>query len=260
MKNSVVRFRTGEFHLGDCFEVMRGLPDSSIDMVLCDLPYGTTRNKWDSVLPLEALWREYWRVCKPKAVVVLTAVQPFTSALVMSQPRNFRHDWVWEKNKATGHLNSQRQPLRAHEDVLVFARAACSYFPQMTEGHRPANRVPRNGGSTNYGAQSAGRAYGGQTTRYPRSVQKFAIINNDHPDKWHPTQKPAELFEYLIRTYSTKGMTVLDNTAGSGTTAVAAIEAERGWVCIEQDQEYFEAAVGRVTRHEDFWFDGAAFA
>lgn len=232
------------FLVGDCFDHMAALPSGSVDMVLADLPYGTTQNKWDSVLDLERLWAEYWRLCR--GAVVLTASQPFTSLLVMSQPKAFKHDWTWEKNKTSGHLNAKKQPMRAHEDVLVFSKAAAPYFPQMSEGHRPGNYAKRTKFSSNYGAQKDSE-YGGATTRYPRSVLPFDIVNNDSPEKWHPTQKPVALFEYLIRTYTNEGQTVLDNTAGSGTTAIAAMNCGRNWICIERDPEYAAKAQARIA-------------
>lgn len=245
-----MKIGNGQFFTGDCFDVMRQLPDASVDMVLCDLPYGTTQNKWDSVLPLDALWREYRRLCK--GAVVLTAMQPFTSALVMSQPQAFRHDWTWYKNKGSGHLNCKRAPLRHHEDILIFAFNGYPYNPQMTTGHEARTGWKRRKGSSNYGKQQE-NFYKPDDTRYPRSVQEIPIINNDDPDKWHPTQKPVELFEYLIRTYTDEGMTVLDNTAGSGTTAIAAEDAGRHWICIEKDEVYATKAIERVGKHVDGW-------
>lgn len=245
-----MKIGSGQFYVGDCFDIMRQLPDGCIDMVLADLPYGTTQNKWDSILPLDALWREYRRLCR--GAVVLTAMQPFTSVLVMSQPQAFKHDWTWYKNKGSGHLNCKRAPLRYHEDVLVFAFNGYPYNPQMTEGHKPGNYAKRTQHSTNYGTQQS-TEYGGATIRYPRSVQEIPIINNDDADKWHPTQKPVELFEYLIRTYTDEGMTVLDNTAGSGTTAIAAENAGRHWICIEKDEAYAAKAIDRINKHVDGW-------
>jgi hypothetical protein len=229
------------FLLGDCFDRMREIADGSVDMVLADLPYGTTQNKWDSVLPLDALWAEYWRVCRPGAAVVLTAAQPFTSALVMSQPRAFRYSWVWEKDNPSGHLNANRAPLRAHEDILVFCQQGAPYNPQKTSGH-PRKTAYRTGGSDNYGDQKPS-GYS-STDRYPRSVQQFAghlKAGNDHP-----TQKPVALFEYLIRTYTNPDALVLDNTAGSGTTAIAALNTGRRFICIEREPDYYWPAVARV--------------
>jgi len=234
----------GIFGVGDCFELMAKLGDQSVDMILCDLPYGATQNKWDSVLPLDRLWAEYWRVCK--GAVVLTAAQPFTSVLVCSALSNYKYDLVWHKNKASGQLNAKRQPMRAHESVLVFGKG--SYNPQMTEGHRPGNAAHQKTQSDNYGA-TKGASYGGQTVRYPRSVLDFAVVNNDDPGRIHPTQKPVALFEYLIRTYTNEGDTVLDNTAGSGTTAIAAENAGRKWICIERDEEYAAKAMERIRKH-----------
>lgn len=233
------QFKNGTFMLGDCLERMREIPDGSVDMILCDLPYGTTQNKWDAVIPFEPLWAEYWRVAKQGAAVVLTAAQPFTSALVMSQPKNFKYSWVWQKEAGTGLLNAKKQPLRDHEDVLVFYRSQPTYNPQWGEG-KPYKQT-KGGETDNYNpsgivvTESDGR-------RYPKTVLKFSRDK----DKSHPTQKPVALFEYLIRTYTNEGMTVLDNCAGSGTTAIAAERSNRRWICIERDPEYFDKAVERV--------------
>lgn len=230
----------GKFLNGDCLELMRTIPDGSVDMVLCDLPYGTTQNKWDSVIPFDALWEQYWRVCKPNAAVVLTAAQPFTSALVMSQIEHFKYDWSWNKTAATGHLNAKKRPMRNHEDVLVFSRGVTPYFPQGLENFNKITRRGSNG--SNFGKSGTENL---QThTNYPRSRIEFP---ND--GKIHPTQKPVALFEYLIRTYTNPGETVLDNTAGSGTTAIAAENANRAWICIERDPDYYASAVGRVWDH-----------
>ena len=236
----------GTFHRGDCFDVMRTLSDQSVDMVLCDLPYGTTQNKWDSVLPLEALWAEYWRVCK--GAVVLTAAQPFTSALVMSQIDRFKYDWVWRKPKGTGHLNAKKMPMRDKEDILVFARGPAPYNPQFGEGEpykNKAGKVKANGLTDNYGDFGTHRE-GSAGTRYPKQVVEFGVVERG---TIHPTQKPVALFEYLIRTYTNEGMTVLDNTAGSGTTAIAAENSGRRWICIERDEAYYAAAIERIKNH-----------
>lgn len=229
--------------LGDCMQVMPLLEASSVDLVLCDLPYGTTQNKWDSVIPLPPLWTEYRRVCT--GAIVLTASQPFTSALVLSNPSAFRHDWVWEKNKASGHLNAKRRPMRSHEDILVFCEKAPLYSPQMSDGHEPGHYAKRAAQSSNYGA-AASTEYGGSTLRYPRTVLRFAVVNNDDPRKTHPTQKPVALMEYLILTYSNAGSVVLDNTMGSGTTGVACANTGRKFIGIEQDQHYYDTACRRI--------------
>lgn len=235
----------GEFLPGDCFERMASIPDGSVDMILCDLPYGTTACKWDSVIPFEPLWKEYWRVAKPGAAVVLTASQPFTSALVMSQVDAFRHSWVWNKKAAANVLNAKHGPLKVHEDVLVFSARAGSYRPQMTTG-----KMRRKGGTSRSDGVYAGaipsESY--MSDQYhPKSIVEVSGANQ--VGKLHPTQKPVALFEYLIRTYTDDGMTVLDNCAGSGTTAIAAENANRNWICIERDPDYYAKATERVVKH-----------
>lgn len=231
------------FH-GDALAVMTDIEPGSVDMVLCDPPYGTTRNLWDSVIDLAQMWALLARCCKPTAAKVFTAAQPFTSVLVYSNLSEFRHSWVWEKNKATGHLNCKHSPMKAHEDVLMFAAKRPIYHPQMTVGHRPGNYARSTHQSRNYGKQTP-TEYGGQTTRYPRSVLQFPIINNDDPEKWHPTQKPVALMEYLIRTYTNPGDTVLDFAMGSGTTGAAALRLGREFIGIEIEKEYFDKAEAR---------------
>lgn len=231
--------------LGDCLELMREVPSGSVDMILADPPYGTTRNKWDSVIPFAPLWEQYWRICKPNAAVVLTAAQPFTSALVMSQVERFRYEWIWEKSAPTGFLNVNRAPLRAHESVLVFSTEPPAYMPQKTSGH-PRKTVRRQGAaSSNYGAQTAS-GYS-STDRFPRSVQYFAT--DPKGANIHPTQKPVALFEYLIKTYTNPGDLILDNTAGSGTTAIAAINTGRRWLCMERDPTIWAIAQCRIWDH-----------
>lgn len=236
----------GVFYRGDCFDVMRDLPDGCVDMVLCDLPYGTTQNKWDSVLPLEPLWREYWRLCR--GAVVLTAAQPFTSVLVVSALDKFRYDWTWRKPKGTGHLNAKKMPMRDKEDVMVFSAGAPPYNPQFGSGEpykNKAGKVKESGLTDSYGAFGTHRE-GSDGKRYPKQVVDFGVVERG---TIHPTQKPVALFEYMIRTYTNEGMTVLDNTAGSGTTAIAAENAGRKWICIERDPEYYAKAVERVAAH-----------
>lgn len=228
---------------GDCLDVMDYIPSGSIDLVLCDLPYEVTQNAWDTIIPFVPMWKQVWRVCKGPAV--FTAIQPFSSALVMSQVEFFRHEWVWEKNKATGHLNAKKSPMRAHELALVFSRKPPFYAPQMTDGHRPGNYAVRRTCTPNYGAQRP-TEYGGSTMRYPRSVQQFPVVNNDDPERFHPTQKPVPLFEYLLATYSEPGAMVLDFTMGSGTTGVACLNTGRNFIGIELNDKYFAAAQQRL--------------
>jgi len=230
--------------LGDCLEKMKEIPDGSVDMVMCDLPYGTTQNKWDSVIPLEPLWREYRRVCKPSAAIVLTASQPFTSALVMSNLSNFKYQWTWDKANSTGFLNAKKQPLRQTEDVCVFYREQCTYNPEMEVRGKPRVKGGYNkpGGSDNYGefhdVKSVSNEY------YPTNLLR--ISNANRAEKIHPTQKPVALMEYLVRTYTNEGQTVLDNTMGSGTTGVACVNTGRRFIGIERDEAYFAIAKKRI--------------
>lgn len=232
-----------QFLFGDTFEQMATLPDASVDMVLCDLPYGTTQNKWDSVLPLDRLWAEYWRVCKPNAAVVLTAAQPFTSALGASAISNLRYAWAWQK-EPTGHLNARRRPMTELEDVLVFCRGQVPYFPQGLKPTLRKRTAADNQPGPSYGAVKP-EGYDQTATGYPTSLLPFAKERSG----FHPTQKPVALFEYLIRTYTNPDEMVLDNTAGSGTTAIAALNAGRRYTCIERDPGYYAAAVCRVMDH-----------
>lgn len=227
---------------GDCLELMPWIADGSVDMVLCDLPYGTTQNKWDAVIPFDQLWAEYRRVVRKGGAIVLTAAQPFTSALVMSNPALFKYQWVWEKSVATNFLNAKKQPLRNHEDILVFYADQPTYNPQMVPGERKTSR--RIGTKTaNYGKADKETFYD-STERYPLSVQRFG--SRIDGAALHPTQKPVALMEYLIRTYTNPGDTVLDNTMGSGTTGVAAVNTGRHFIGIERDPGYFDIASARI--------------
>lgn len=230
---------------GDCLDVMATLPAGCVDLVLCDLPYGTTENKWDSVIPLDALWSNYWRVAKPHAAVVLTAAQPFTSALVMSQPDAYKHEWVWEK-EPSGNLNAKRMPMPAHESVLVFCRQSAPYNPQ---GLRPTlrKRGPNDNSHTPNYRDLGGRqnqAYLQTVTGYPSTLLPFAKDR----DRLHPTQKPVALMEYLVRTYTNPGDVVLDNCMGSGTTGVACANTDRRFIGIERDPTYFAIASARILK------------
>lgn len=239
-----VVYSSGALYQGDCLAILPTIAAGSIDMVLCDLPYGTTRNAWDSVLPLDVLWAEYWRVLKPNGVAVLTAQTPFDKVLGVSCLSHLRYEWIWEKTEATGHLNAKRCPMKAHENALVFYRKLPTYNPQMTSGHVRKVAVEVNAKqSTNYGKADNKPAYD-STDRYPRSVVKFST--DKQVSKLHPTQKPLELMDYMIRTYTNAGDMVLDNTMGSGTTGVACRAAGRNFIGIEQDPEFFAIARSRI--------------
>lgn len=232
-----------ELYRGDCLELMQDIPDGSVDLILCDLPYGTTQNKWDSVIPFDSLWAQYKRICK--GAVVLTAAQPFTSALVMSNPSMFKYDWVWQKEKGTGHLNAKKMPMRDKEDVLVFYSNQPTYNPQFEEGapYVGANRVGKKQQTENYGNYEAVRE-DSDGRRYPKQVLRFTSVGRGGK---HPTQKPVTLMEYLIKTYTNEGDTVLDNCMGSGTTGVACANTGRNFIGIEMDKDYFKIARARVN-------------
>ncbi len=230
-----------QLYLGDCIEVMKTLPDACVDLVLVDLPYGVTQQKWDAVIDFDELWTAYLRLAKPDASFVFTATQPFTSALVMSQPKLFKYDWTWRKPKGTGHLNAKKQPMRDKEDVLVFQRGKPVYNPQMVAGEPYKARGGKRNDDT-YGDYTAKRE-DNAGFRYPKQVLDFAIVERD---KSHPSQKPVDLMAYMIRTYTDAGMTVLDNTMGSGSTGVAAIQEGREFIGIELDPGYYEAARTRI--------------
>ncbi|MBH3440511.1 DNA-methyltransferase [Pseudomonas luteola] len=229
---------------GDCLDLLDSVADSSIDMIMCDLPYGTTECDWDSVLDLEQLWKQYLRVTKPEAAIVLMSAQPFSSVLVASNLRMFRYEWIWEKGNATGFLNAKKQPLRAHESAQVFYRKQPTYNPQMTHGHERRTAKRKTVASECYGKALSLTEYD-STSRYPRSVQFFS--SDKQKANYHPTQKPVGLMEYFIRNYTVPGMTVLDNTMGSGTTGVAAVRCGCDFVGIELDPIHFETAEDRIN-------------
>lgn len=233
--------------LGDASDVMPSIKE--VHAVFADLPYGTTQNAWDTPIDLPVFWRECWRILPERGPVVCNAAEPFTSALVMSQPANFRHDWIWEKTAATGHLNARRCPLRAHESVLVFCRKGAPYYPQKTTGHPPVNSYTKHrDDGPNYGATKIGIKGGGSTERYPRSVQVFA--SDKQRSALHPTQKPLALMRYLVRTYTLPGQVVLDPTCGSGTTLLACALEGRSYIGIESDPIMHRIAVERLKSHQ----------
>lgn len=234
----------------DCLVGMNDIHDKSVDMILCDLPYGTTHNKWDSIIPLDRLWEQYKRVLKRGGAVVLTGQIPFTIDLANSNREWLRYEWIWEKTYPTGFLNANRMPMKCHENVLVFYESLGKYNPQ---GTKEGKKQPSGRNSGNYGDYKVGYtgtengepydgAYAG-TKNYPRDVIMFAKEKTDHP-----TQKPVALFEYLIRTYTDEGDTVLDNCMGSGTTAVACIRSKRHFIGFETDEGYCKIANERISK------------
>lgn len=286
-------FETNIIYNEDCLEGMNRIPDGSVDMILCDLPYGTTQNSWDSVIPLndyievssgmgnrmvkmdnsqfkvfcldnaitlsecnkewdlkskKGLWSHYRRVLKENGAVVLFGAQPFSSQLIESNRKDFKYDWTWAKTKGTGHLNAKKQPLRDKEDILVFYKSQCTYNPQFSEG------LPYDG-SKRAGAKHQTSSYGQHGThreknegkRYPRQILKFDIVGRG---SLHPTQKPVDLLEYLIKTYTEEHQVVLDNCMGVGSTAIACVNTSRKFIGFELNKEYFALAQERLSAEE----------
>ena len=232
----------------DCLEGMKRIPDGSVDMILCDLPYGTTANKWDTIIPFEPLWEQYERVIKDNGAIVLTASQPFSSALVASNFKGFKHEWIWEKERGTGFQVAKYRPMQKHEHILVFTKRGdkVNYYPIKTKLEKPLK------------SRSAGTASGSSplakvnnyeiiyTDKHPLSILEFS---RDNANRVHPTQKPVPLFEYLIKTYTNKGETVLDNCMGSGTTAIACMNTDRNYIGFELDETYHKLATERISDH-----------
>lgn len=236
---------------GDCLELMKDIPDKSIDMILCDLPYGTTKNKWDSIIPLDELWNHYKRIIKDNGAICLFAQQPFASVLGVSNIKMLKYEWVWEKPMATGRLNCNFAPMKAHELIMIFSKSAASYVkdkskamnynPQMTEG-KPYKAISGRA-STNYDTKWSKETLTiNNGTRYPRDIQRFS----HDKEKLHPTQKPVSLLEYLIKTYTNEGDTVLDNCMGSGSTGAACLNTNRNFIGMELDDKYYEIAKNRL--------------
>ena len=234
---------------GDCLELMKEIPDGSVDMICADLPYGTTACKWDTVIPFEPLWAHYKRVIKPNGAIVLFGAQPFTSALVMSNPKMFRHEWIWIKNRGSNFANTVREPMKEHESCLVFSLGGWTYNKQMQErtgagGDRVKYPVAFQSKSENYRDFEGREHQKLPGLRVPSTWQKFSTEVG-----LHPTQKPVALLEYLIRTYTNEGEVVLDNCMGSGTTGVACLNTGRRFIGIEKDAGYFEIARNRIEGH-----------
>lgn len=227
---------------GDCLELMKSMPDASVDMILCDLPYGTTQNRWDSVIDLNLLWSHYERICS--GPILLTAQTPFDKVLGASNIKMLKYEWIWEKTNPTGHLNAKKSPMKAHENVLVFYKRQPIYNPIKTTGHKRKTATKRHDFTGTYGKQNFDELPYDSTDRYPRSVLVFP--SDKQTSKLHPTQKPVALMEYMIRTYTNEGMTVLDNCMGSGTTGVACVNTGRNFIGIEMDENYFQIAKNRI--------------
>ena len=231
-----------DLYEGDCLNILPKLADNSVDMLLVDLPYGTTACKWDSVIPLDQLWKQYNRICKKNAALVFTAAQPFITILASSNIENFKYEWIWEKPQGTNHMNAKVMPLKSHENILVFYRKKPTYNPQMWYS------TPYSGFSSNvskigevYGSQQSKHRDNPEGSRYPKTILKYKQEKG-----LHPTQKPVGLMEYLIKTYTNEDEIVLDNTMGSGTTGVACMNTNRKFIGIESDKKYFDIAKQRI--------------
>ena len=233
--------KLNEIYLGDCLEVMKEIDDKSIDMILCDLPYGTTQNKWDSVIPLNLLWSQYDRIVKDNGVMVLNADSIFTAKLIMSNEKYYRYTLIWNKQRGCDFLNANRKPLKCHEEILVFYKKQPTYNKQYWYSE-PYKRTKNGSLSDNYGKRKEAFSESEDGRRNPLTILNFPRDG----DRLHPTQKPVALCEYLIKTYTNEGETVLDNCAGSGTTGVACININRNYILIEKDHPYFNLAKSRL--------------
>jgi len=234
---------------GDCLEVMKSINDKSINMILCDLPYGVTaRNKWDVIIPFDKLFEQYNRIIKENGIIVLTATQPFASMLIANNPKMFRYDLIWNKNSVTGFLNAKRMPLRKHETILIFYNKLPTYNPQMTTG-KLIKKCTKSKQTTNYNDTSNRPEPYMSDKYYPTSI---IDIPNPRFKDGHPTQKPIALFEYLIKTYTNERDLVLDNCAGSGTTGIACINTNRNYILIEKEEEYIKIINERINTHNKF--------
>ena len=240
--------KINEIYLGDCLELMpKHVEDKSIDMIFCDLPYGTTQNKWDSVIPLDELWSEYKRVIKDNGAIVLFAQTPFDKVLGASNLKMLKYEWIWRKSRPTGHLNSNRMPMKAHENILVFYKKLPTYNKQMTIGkpnHVKDGAIRKTKATNNNYGHFENVEQKRTNLKNPVTVLDF---KQQDPNKiLHPTQKPLDLIEYMIRTYTNEGDLILDNTCGSGTTGLGAKNLKRDYIMMEQDPEHYEVACKRV--------------
>ena len=230
---------------GDCLELMKDIPDESIDMILADLPYGTTDNKWDTIIDFNKLWEQYNRITKSNAAIVLFGTEPFSSLLRLSNPKMYRYDWIWNKKKAGNIFLAKKQPMKIHENISVFGKKSPKYYPIKTP--RKNIKMSKNYGTgknfSNY-VTSGNKVYK-YKDKYPVSIQEFS--NANQKGKVHPTQKPVKLLEYLIKTYTNEGELVLDNTMGSGSTGVAAVNLNRNFIGYELEQDYFDIATNRIN-------------
>ncbi len=239
---------SNKLYCGDCLEKMREIGDKSIDMVLCDLPYGKTACKWDSVIPFDKLWEQYHRIIKNNGAIVLFGSEPFTSMLICSNIKMFKYSWVWNKKFASNFSICKYQPLKIHEDICVFSIKTHKYIPQITQRDSPIvmgkNRSEHGSANLTYAKKEYDKKV--YTTKQPQSILEYSVRDGKRGS--HPTQKPVALLEYLIKTYTNEGETVLDNTMGSGSTGVACVNTNRKFIGIEMDENYFNIACDRIDK------------
>lgn len=237
---------------GDCLELMKDIPDGSVDMILCDLPYGTTKCKWDTIIPFEPLWKEYNRIIKDRGAIVLFGSEPFASHLRISNIKNYKYDWHWIKSKGQGFFNVKKMPLKTIETISVFYKKLPTYNPQgiIPYGKTIVNPDGKMDNTNHVSGHNGGsiknKEYVREFTNYPRQELKFGVVGRP----LHPTEKPVDLLEYLIKTYTNAGETVLDNCIGSGATAVAAMNTGRDWIGMELEEEYFNIATKRIEESQ----------
>lgn len=236
--------KENKIYNGDCLELMKQLDDHSIDMILCDLPYGTTRAKWDSIIPFDKLWEQYTRIIKGNGAIVLSGTEPFSSLLRCSNLSMYKYDWVWDKIAPTGFFNAKKQPLRVTENISVFYKKQPTYNPQITHNHERKTAKRRKAFHCELYNPSTEVIGYDSTDRYPINLQ--SISSDKQKSHLHPTQKPVELFKYLIRTYTNEGDLVLDNCIGSGTTAIACLEENRNYIGMEKEKKYYDIALARI--------------
>tara|TARA_R110000823_G_scaffold173505_1_gene306149 strand:+ start:178 stop:912 length:735 start_codon:yes stop_codon:yes gene_type:complete len=233
--------------LGDCLEVMKTIEDKSIDSIICDPPYGTTSCKWDSVIDFELMWDQLNRIIKPNGAIVLFGSEPFSSALRISNIKNYKYDWVWEKSRPANFMNAKFQPMKYHENILVFSQKRHKYYPIKFKGDKSHASKPRSGKSNIYSIKNNNNGVDISDMKNPKSV--ISIKSTDSTRNLHPTQKPIALMEYLIKTYTNEGETVLDFTMGSGSTGLACLNTNRNFIGIEMDENYFNIAKKRIKEN-----------
>ncbi len=233
----------------DCFDVFPFIEDKSIDAIICDLPYGTTKCKWDNIIPFDKLWEQYTRIIKPNGAIVLFGSQPFTSALIMSNPKMYKYSWVWDKVTARGHLVAKHRPLQQTEDIVVFSKYKHNYFPIMIERPKDKWKVSKEFKKTDIIKSNGETEYKTYKHWFPKNILHYSNANATNEKPLHPTQKPIALMEYLVKTYTNEGDMVLDNTMGSGTTGLACLKTNRQFIGIEKEKQYYDVAVRRASEY-----------